>query len=88
MKLSWFNICPIHDVRTVSYGWKADFCKWGFKHTSNKIKSIKGKKRRWIIGKKKLRMKRKTNYTEKRKNKQTTTTTKKIQKHAHTECRK
>ena len=43
--------------------------KWGFKNISNKIKSIKGeKKRRWSIGKRlKLRMKRKTNYTEKRK---------------------
>ena len=45
------------------------------KYKYNKITSIKGKKkRRWSIGKK-LRMKRKTNYTEKRKNKQTITTT-------------
>ena len=59
------------------------------KYKYNKITSIKGKKKEdGASEKKKLRIKRKTNYTEKRKNKQTTITTKKIQKHAHTECNK
>ena len=48
VKLSWLHICPIHDVRTVLYGWKADLCKNknGVSKIRNKIKSIKGKKKK------------------------------------------
>ena len=80
-------MCPIHDVRTVLYEWKADLCKKRMrfqKHKYNKITSIKDKKKKIEHRRKKLTMKGKTNYTEKRKNKQTTTTKKKY-KNAHTQ---
>ena len=49
-------MCPIHDVRTVLYGWKADLCKkrMGFqKYKYNKITSIKDKKKEDGASKKK-----------------------------------
>ena len=55
----------------------------GFKNISDKITSIKGQKKKMEHREKKLGMKRKTNYTENRKNKQTTTTTKNTKTRTH-----
>ena len=79
-------MCPIHDVRAVLYGWKADLCKKRMKfqkYKYNKITTIKDKKKKMEHRRKNLTMKRKTNYTEKRKNKQTTTTTKNTKTRTH-----
>ena len=71
------------DGRLISVKKKKKRKEWGFKHISNKIKSIKGQKKKMEHRKKKMRMKQKTNYTEKRKNKQTTTTKKNTKTRTH-----